>query len=297
MKIVCLTGMSGSGKSTIATKICEDDRYNLIYSFTDRLKRDDNDCDHTFVDNNHMDTIFESDEIVARTEIDGYRYCSLRSQFDEDKINIYICDTYGVNDVITNLPMAEIMTILIRRKEKYIDCVRLGRDVCVPTREDVDFLINNDGKIESAVSTIKLLINLDLFSKAAHKTKTIIEKLQYINTQYRQLNTIRASLYEQLWFLLQPSYINLCKYVERKVNEDFDFDIIIEPDHEPEIHEEYLRFNMIGKHKADLYWGDIDSLVERLSFYAQQYCADHDLQELMFRLNVAEYFISDEYDI
>ena len=297
MKVVCLTGMSGSGKSTIAKEICKDDRYNLIYSFTDRLKRDEDDCDHTFVDNNHMDTIFENDDVVAKAEIDGYRYCSIKSQFEEDKINIYICDVNGINGVKKNLPMAEMMTILIRRKEIYIDCVRLGRDVCIPAREDVDFLINNDGKVEAAASTIKLLINLDLFSKAAEKVKTIDEKLKYIDTQYRQLNTIRASLYEQLWYLLHSEYVNLCEYVQHEINKEFDFEITIEPDHEPEIHEEYLRFNVIGDYKVDLYWHDMDKIVELISHYAYKYCEDNNLKELMFRLNVAEKYSGDEFDI
>lgn len=290
MRIILITGMSGSGKTTIAKELCKDDRYNFIASYTDRPMREKNEFGHTFVKTNYMDLILENEDIVAQTKISEYRYCAIKEQFDEDKVNVYIVDSFGINDTISFFPRSDMMTILIRRNDIEVDCIREERDVHVPIRDDVDFVIDNDGKVDSAVTLIKILVNFNLFSHPSHLVEEIQDKLDYIDKQYRYLEEIKESLYTQLWYRDRPLYIKLCKYVEDKVNKRFDFNITVTPDDKPEIIDGYLRFNVIGEYDADLMWADVNRLVECLSYYAQKYCSKHKCKDLEYHLVIGEVY-------
>ena len=94
MKILLLTGMPGVGKSTISSALAEDERFNLIKSYTDRPQRDD-DSDHVFLTEDEMTSLLLAKTCAVYTRIDGYRYCSLRNQFDNQKINVYTVDAHG----------------------------------------------------------------------------------------------------------------------------------------------------------------------------------------------------------
>lgn len=297
MKIILLAGMSGSGKSSIAKELCKDDRFNLVYSYTDRPRRDKDDTDHIFVESNYMDLVLERDDIVAKTKIDKYRYCTIESQFDEDKINVYIVDANGINDTFDAFPYADIMTILIRRSEIEADCIRQARDVEIPSRDDVDFLIDNNSKIISAVGTIKTLVGFDLFKKPSHTVETLRSKMEHIDEQFRRLTEIKESLYEQFWYQCRPLYIKMCKTVEEKVNNDFDFDIKIEPDDNPEIYDGELRFHIIGEYTAELSWTDMNELVARMSHYAHTFCKENDCDDIAYHLVITDNWVeADEYE-
>ena len=295
MKIVLITGMSGSGKTTIAQELCKRDKYNYIASYTDRPMREKDEWGHIFVDNGHMDMILEKDDIVAQSTIDKYRYCSVKSQFDEDKVNVYVVDAFGINDTIKSFPQSDIMTILIRRNDIEADCIRIQRDVHVPARDDVDFVVDNDYKIKSAVGVINTLVNFDLFTHPSHIVETIQDKLDYIDKQYRYLDTIKESLYEQLWYINRSSYIEVCQAVEKKINDDFDFNIKIKPDDSPQIYDGYLNFNIIGEYEdEDIMWADMNRMVELLSEYAHEYCRKNKYTDLEYRIHVGERYVEED---
>lgn len=296
MKVILLTGLSGSGKTTIAEELCKDDKYNFIFSYTDRPMRDKNEFGHTFIKSNYMDLILENEDIVAQTKIEEYRYCATKEQFLEDKINVYIVDSFGINDTIKFFPYSDIMIILIRREDIEVDCIRESRDVHVPIRDDVDFVVDNNTTIESAVGLIKVLVNFDLFSHPSHLVEEIQDKLDYIDKQYRYLEEIKTSLYTQLWYRDRPLYIKTCKYVEEKVNEEFDFNIKVVPDDAPEIVNGHLRFNIVGDYDVDLMWADMYRLTECLSYYAHTYCKEHNYKDLSYHLAISEnYKDEDDY--
>lgn len=296
MKILLIAGASGSGKSTIAKKLCENDKYNLVCSYTDRSKRDKNDTDHIFVDSNYMDLLLERSDIVAQSKISAYRYCTIRSQFVDDKVNVYIVDVNGMNDIFDSFPYASIMSLLIRRTEIDVDCVRQGRDVVVPSRDDVNFLIDNNTKVESAVGTINALVGFDFFDKPSHKVETIQEKLDYIDSQYRYLNEIRDSLYEQIWYQYRPLYLKMCQYVQTMINKDFDCEINIVPDVCPSIFDGELEMNVIGEYKKGLQWTETHHMVEKMSFYARNFCKENDCEGILYYLVIADQYVGDEYE-
>lgn len=290
MKILFLVGASGSGKTTVAKKLCENtDKYNFINSYTDRDMRKKDEYGHIFIEAVHMDSIIERSDVVAKTDIEGKRYCSLEHQFVKDKINVYIVDADGINDTIKYFPMAEVMSILIQRQEVEVDCVRVGRDVCVPSRSEVDFCVKNDYKIDSVVGVINVLVGLDTFSKPYKAIQSITDKLEDIERQERYLKDIKQSLYVEMWHNNRQPYLNTIKYVEEKINEDFEFDIKIKPDTEPEIIDGYLNFNIIAEYTdQDIYWGDMHLMVDKMSYYAHEYCKEQGYDELAWRLSVSE---------
>lgn len=297
MKIVLLTGQSGSGKTSIAKKLCEDnEKYNFVNSYTDRDLRESNEWGHTFVDSNYMDLLLERADIVAQTTIEDKRYCATYSQFDNTKINVYIVDVNGINDVINAFPQADIMTVLISRNEVEVDCVREGRNVCIPPREDVNFTIDNNFKIESAVGTLNTLINFDLFTRPSHRAQSVQNKLDYLAEQERHMREIKKSLQEQLWRLNYPMYIKMIRYVTNKIQNDFDFEIRIRPDTKPEIYDGCLNFNVIGEYTdKNVDWITCDSIVGCLSKYAHEFCRENNCKDMEYHLVVAEDYV-EEFD-
>ena len=294
MQIILITGQSGTGKTTICKELCNDDRYNFVNSYTDRELREKDEWGHTFVESSYMDLLLERSDVVAQTTIDEKRYCTIRSQFDDNKINVYVVDVYGINDVFDAFPFADIMTILIRRNDIEADCVRIGRNVCVPSREDVDFVINNDSNVESVVGTIQVLVGFDFFKKPSHKVETINDKLDALDDKERHLQEIRKSLLTQLWHLNYPAYKQLINYVSEQVNNYFDFEINITPDTSPEIFDGYLTFNLIAEYTyGDADWSTINSLVERMSHYAYEFCDQNGYKDLAYRLTIAEEYVGE----
>lgn len=186
MKILLLTGAPGVGKSTIAHLLSKDDRYNLIKSYTDRPQRE-NEYDHEFLSEDELTNLIISNTISAYTRIDGYRYCSLRKQFDPEKINIYVVDVHGINDTISAFPMADYMSILITRKNIDIDQIRKNRNVHMPSRNQVNFTIDNDDDSpNSAVNVIKFLTlyeNGRFFDNYHDRVMTMSEEIELL--EYR----------------------------------------------------------------------------------------------------------------
>ena len=155
MKILLLSGASGVGKTKVAWELSKDDRFHLIRSFTDRPKRTSGIySDHQFVSNKIMKFIL-SYNLVAATTIDGYHYCSTFQQFDDKKINVYVVDKQGVDDVNKSFKDAQIISVLIIRDNINIDQSRKERNIVIPTSEDVDFVLSNNENIDNVVENLK----------------------------------------------------------------------------------------------------------------------------------------------
>ena len=298
MKIVLITGMSKSGKTSICKNLCEryPDKYNFVQSYTDRQKREKDEWGHTFVDSKEMDAILENQNIVAKTIIDRNRYCALENQFDDNKINLYTVDIKGVNDTIDFFPpTTNFMVILVRRNEIEADCVRTERDVNVPARDDVDFLIDNNGTIESSANLLNTFVNFDFFYPARTQIQTLTQKLEYIDMQYRFLDEIKESLYEQMWYQNQKIYYSLCEYVENKINNDFDFKIMIIPDTSPEIFDGYLTYNLQAQYDdAELAWSELNRMIEKMSHYAYEFGQIYHCDDIIYRLAVSEHWLGED---
>ena len=282
MKIILLAGQSGCGKTSVGRELAKnEDKYNLIQSYTDRQMRETNEYGHTFVNSKEMDFLLKRDDVVASTQIREKRYCTIKSQFDKDKINIYIVDAHGINDTIEAFPRADIMTILIMRDSIDVESERVERDVAIPLREDVDFLINNDTSIESAAATIDVLVNADLFSKPSHVFHTIEDSLEAIYEQRRYLQQIEKSLEEQRWYRDQSLYSQLINYVNKQIKKDFD--VTIKKDHEPQWNGEDCVYTVIALYKDDIMPAETFRINELLSKHVYDFCSENDCMDIMYR--------------
>lgn len=155
MKILLLTGSSGVGKTRIAGELSNDERFHLIRSFTDRPRRSGSMySDHQFVSKTIMKFILTYD-LVASTTVDGYNYCATFQQFDDTKINVYVVDKNGVDDVKESFKDAEIFSVLIIRNNINIDQTRKDRHIVIPKSKDVDFVLENNSDIQSVVEIFK----------------------------------------------------------------------------------------------------------------------------------------------
>lgn len=277
MKIILICGLSGSGKTSIAKGVIKKfgDKFNFINSYTDRAKRSSKEWGHEFVSPSIMDALLSDADIVASTKINEYRYCSTKNQFDENKINLYIVDTYGINDTIEAFPYAEIMVVLVDRESINVDCIREGRDINVPLQQDVDFIINNNGTLESSIEMLNALTNFDLFKKPSHKPKTTKDIIEHIDAQARFLNNIRESLLSQFWYENESVYIKMCQYVEEHVCQEY-MEIEIKPDTKPDIYDGSVNFNVIGVYDDDIPWQEMNKLHERMSYYAHEFLKDYE---------------------
>lgn len=123
--IFCIVGESGSGKTMVAEALEKYADIPLIQSYTDRPKRTPTENGHTFLSKEEFDLLKEED-MIARTEWSGYRYCCLTS--DVKPVNAYIIDCRGLEMLKEKYSEKYcIVSILIKRnKNQRIKSV--GRD-------------------------------------------------------------------------------------------------------------------------------------------------------------------------
>lgn len=158
MKILLLSGVSGAGKTHIATELATDINFFLIKSFTDRPCRNgEKNNDHVFI-STALIKFMLTYNIVASTKIDGHYYCTTFSQFDDKKINVYVVDKKGIDDVKISFKDAQIVSILINKNNINIDQSRKDRNIVIPTVEDVDFVFENNSNVIDTVEQIKKTI-------------------------------------------------------------------------------------------------------------------------------------------
>lgn len=156
MKVLLITGVSGCGKTTIGSKLNDNDfHFNFIRSFTDRPRRiNENQIDHHFISKKIMDFMLTY-EVVASTTINGYRYCTTYSQFDDNKINIYIVDQKGMNDTKQFFKDAQFFSVLVQKDNINIDQSRKDRNIVIPCSDDVDFVLENNDEINIVVERLR----------------------------------------------------------------------------------------------------------------------------------------------
>ena len=92
-KILCIAGMSGSGKTIASQYIQNHYGIRIIESYTDRFKREDNEVGHKFVTPEEYDK-FKLEDMIAYTKFGNNRYCCLKD--DVQDYNTYVIDETGI---------------------------------------------------------------------------------------------------------------------------------------------------------------------------------------------------------
>lgn len=155
MRILLLSGVSGAGKTRIGIELCKDPRFYFIKSFTDRPRRPGaTNNDHEYISKIFMKFMLSYD-VVASTTINGYHYCSTFRQFDPKKINVYVVDKKGIDDVSQSFEDAQIFSVLVVRDNINIGQSRKNRNIIIPDMEEVDFVLENNVNVMKVVDDLK----------------------------------------------------------------------------------------------------------------------------------------------
>lgn len=92
--LVCIVGISGSGKSVIVKELCKYFNKKEVISYTTRPPRDNNDDTHIFIREEDVEKY--KNEIAAWTFIDPFQYFATNKQLDDPDAMFYVIDPDGV---------------------------------------------------------------------------------------------------------------------------------------------------------------------------------------------------------
>lgn len=147
--IICITGESGVGKSTIAEYIEKQYHIPMIYSYTDRMPRFRNESGHIFVTKEEYDK-FDVEDMIAHTKFGDARYCCLKK--DVKSVNVYVIDENGIRYLESKFGNEyEIYKMRIYRPEymRNVSEERIARDKGMFGNDIIyDVNIYNDDNLE-----------------------------------------------------------------------------------------------------------------------------------------------------
>lgn len=125
--IILVIGRTASGKDTLTRFASEFLDIPILCSYTDRPMRDGevNGREHWFVKKSAMDWILEHEEIIAKTEINGHRYCVCEDNIRRD-VCFYVIDPNGVKDIYEKFGDEYFMPIIMVNTP---ECIRMNRYV------------------------------------------------------------------------------------------------------------------------------------------------------------------------
>lgn len=159
--IICIVGVSGSGKTTASMMLQQQFGWNAIVSYTTRPMRkgEKNGRDHWFV---KQDQIPPKNRMCAYTQFGGYEYWTEWSQFLTLFPSVYVIDEKGLVDLQSKQSSSfpfDLVTIKIKRDNlEGIDEKRKERDnerIHIPD-EVYDYVINNNGSMEEFRASLYL---------------------------------------------------------------------------------------------------------------------------------------------
>lgn len=116
MKIICILGKSGSGKTYAVNKL-NPKKFHIVESWTTRPPRHENEQGHKFITKEELGiSTFDVENqksamyctTLASTYIGGEFYFIRREDLDEEKTNVYVVDEQGVDELKFKMPFAFI---------------------------------------------------------------------------------------------------------------------------------------------------------------------------------------------
>ncbi len=123
-KVVCITGVSGAGKTTLAQSLKKQDpaRYHLPISTTTRPKRigEVDGRDYHFVSRDCFEQMIANNELVEWAEYDGHLYGPTNSEFEQGEIVLHVVEEAGAKKLRDDIN-ATIIAITPPSKQTVIE--------------------------------------------------------------------------------------------------------------------------------------------------------------------------------
>lgn len=175
--IFLLVAPSGSGKDTVANKLCEDYGFTKVRSYTTRPRRVNDNTDthnHLFITEEVYQNIISTQQVVATTIFSDYHYCATQEQINNN--DLYIVDICGIETLKHNyigtkqVKVIGIECSLDDREERMLKrgdnvnqvCRRLAHDVRAfygwNNHLDICFT-NNNNELENCCKQIKSYVD------------------------------------------------------------------------------------------------------------------------------------------
>lgn len=159
--IVLIVGDFGVGKDTVADLLIKQsllhhdcDKFEKVLSYTTRLPRYEGEATHIFCTESEF---WLFDDILALTKIDGNYYGARYSQFDPNKINLYVVDDQGVKKVLESNIKDDIVIVEVVRPKWLVNVPeeRLERKRHFEKYDyKYDYRIMNDGDMRKLQASV-----------------------------------------------------------------------------------------------------------------------------------------------
>ena len=174
--LYCIVGRTSSGKDTLAKKIVSTFKdISIIVSYTTRPIRDyeTDGVDHWFITEEDYIEKYADKEKLAYTEINGYRYFTLKDDVLTQKKNIYIIDPNGLKEIYANKSGYHIRCMYVRAN----DYVRRERYESRESNVTVPFGIRNArekdqfDEFEKSIENKEFKVDLMIYTDGSGKNK------------------------------------------------------------------------------------------------------------------------------
>lgn len=182
IKLLCIMGKAGAGKDTIARNLIDSRPllFSSVVSFTSRPMREKEieGKDYYFISKEEFEDKIHNNEILEWTHFNNWYYGTTLESFDNNKINVCVCNPEGVKSFKEMSDIFEVIVVYIDVPAKTRLLRQLNREENPDVKEIVrrysadeenfqnlefDFQVNNEGRpICAATNTIvHHLITLD----------------------------------------------------------------------------------------------------------------------------------------
>ena len=138
IKILAIVGESGTGKDTIAKKLCKNKKYHPIVSTTTRPKREGEieGINYHFVSPDTFGDLVAKDKMLEATCFNDWFYGTSLDSLDKDKINVGVFNPEGL-DILAENSIIDLYVAQIMVNDK----IRLMRQLTREKSPNVDEII------------------------------------------------------------------------------------------------------------------------------------------------------------
>ncbi len=160
MRLITITGSSGSGKDTVARMLASATGFDVICSYTTRPMREgeEDGREHQFVKSCSV----PQQNMLAYTQYGGYEYWTEKSQL-HDK-TIYVIDEKGLMMLCEDFPHIALVNIYVSASSSTLEARGISRERQVRDHgryhldiNDYDFVIPNNGTMQDLRDFVSLV--------------------------------------------------------------------------------------------------------------------------------------------